>query len=141
MLHWFANLDQLLIWTIFVRIVLPVISKLLERQICTHSMLYLHSFNFIVLTQSGFQPHHLTESLMIKMTYDWLEAMDQGLYTGAIFLDLHKAFDFGNHDLLVTTLQYFFFLHGCFSSALLWLKSYLSDHQQCVNIEGSLSDT
>ena len=109
MLHWFANLDQLLIWTIFVRIVLPVISKLLERQICTHSMLYLHSFNFIVLTQSGFQPHHLTESLMIKMTYDWLEAMDQGLYTGAIFLDLHKAFDFGNHDLLVTTLQYFFF--------------------------------
>ena len=31
------------------------------------------------------------ESILIKMTDDWLEAMDQGLYTGAIFLDLRKA--------------------------------------------------
>ena len=63
--------------------------------------------------------------------------MDQDLYTGVIFLDLHKAFDVVNHDLLVTKLQ----MHGCFSSALLWLKNYLSDRQQCVNIAGTLSDT
>ena len=41
--------------------------------------------------------------------------MDQGLYTGVIFLDLQKAFDVVNHDLLVTKLQ----MHVCFSSALL----------------------
>ena len=63
--------------------------------------------------------------------------MDQGLYTGAIFLDLHKAFDVVNHGLLVTKVQ----MHGCFSSASLWLKTYLSDRQQCVNIAGTLSDT
>ena len=63
--------------------------------------------------------------------------MDQGLYTGMIFLDLPKAFDVVNHDLLVTKLQ----MYGCFSSALLSLKSYLSDRQQCVNIAGTLSDT
>ena len=33
------------------------------------------------------------------MTDDWLEAMDQG---GPIFLDLRKAFDVANHDMLVT---------------------------------------
>ena len=63
--------------------------------------------------------------------------MDQGLYTGVIFLDLPKAFDAVNHDLLVTKLQ----MYGCFSSALLSLKSYLSDRQQCVNIAETLSDT
>ena len=71
------------------------------------------------------------------MTDDWLEAMDQGLYTGAIFLDLRKAFDVVSHDLLVTKLQ----LYGCSSCALLWFKSYLSDRRQRVNRAGTLSYT
>ena len=71
------------------------------------------------------------------MTDDWLETMDQGLYNGAIFLDLRKAFDVVNHDLLVAKLQMF----GCSSSALPWFKSNLSDRRQCVNIAGTLSDT
>ena len=63
--------------------------------------------------------------------------MDQGLFTGAIFLDLRKAFDVVNHDLLVAKLQ----MYGCSSSALLRFKSYLSDRRQCVKIAGILSDT
>ena len=39
------------------------------------------------------------------MTVDWLETTDQGLHTGVIFLDLRKAFDVVNHDLLVAKLQ------------------------------------
>ena len=70
------------------------------------------------------------------MTDDWLEAMDQGLLTGAIFLDSRKTFDVVNHDLLVAKLQ----MYGCSSSALLWFKSSLSDRRQCVNIAGTLSD-
>ena len=61
--------------------------------------------------------------------------MDQGLHTDAIFLDLR--FDVVNHDLLVAKLQ----LYGSSWSAVLWFKSYLSDHQQCVNIAVTLSDT
>ena len=63
--------------------------------------------------------------------------MDQGLHTDAIFSDLRKAFDVVNHDLLVAKLQ----LYGSSSSAVLWFKSYLSDHQQRVNIAVTLSDT
>ena len=40
--------------------------------------------------------------------------MDQGLYTGAIFLDLRKAFDVVNQGLLVTKLQ----MYGRSSSTL-----------------------
>ena len=101
-------------------------------------MLYLRSYNLIISTQSGFCPHsHSTESMLIKMTDDWLEAIDQGLFTSAIFLDSRKAFDVVNHDLLVAKLQ----MYGYSSSALLWFKSYLSDRRQCVNIAGTLSDT
>ena len=100
-------------------------------------MLYLRSFNLIVSTQSGFRLHRSTESILIKMTDDWLEAMDQGLFTGAIFLDLRKTFDVVNHELLEAKLQ----MYGCSSSALLWFKSYLSDRRQCVNIARTLSDT
>ena len=117
--------------------VLPIISKLLERHICTQLMLYLRSFKLIVSTQSGFRPHHSTESILIKMTDDWLEVMDQGLYTVAIFLDLRKAFDVVNHDLLITKLQ----IYGCSPSSLLWFKSYLTDRRQCVNLLGTVSNT
>ena len=115
--------------------VLPIISKLHERHICTQLMLYLRSFNLIVSTQSGFRPHHSTESVLIKMTDDWLEAMDQGLYTGAIFLDLSNAFDVVNHDLLTAKLQ----IYGCSPSSLLWFKSYLTDRRQCVNLTDTVS--
>ena len=129
----FTNLDQLLIQTIFVRFFQLFLSCFKD----THLMLYLRSFNLIVSTQSGFRPHHSTESILIKMNDDWLDAMDQGLFTGAIFLDLRKAFDVGNHELLVAKLQ----MYGCSSSALLWFKSYLSDGWRCVNIARTLSDT
>jgi len=71
------------------------------------------------------------------MTDDWLEAMDQGLYTGANFLDLRKAFDAVNHDLLIAKLQ----IYGCSPSSLLWFKSYLTDRRQCVNLSGFVSNT
>ena len=100
-------------------------------------MLYLRSFNLIVSTQSGFRPHHSTESILIKMTDDWLEAMDQGLYTGVILLDLRKAFHVVNHDLLIAKLQ----IYGCSPSSLLWFKSYLTDRRQCVNLSGTVSNT
>ena len=99
-------------------------------------MLYLRAFVLIVSTHSGFRPHHSTESILIKMT-DELDAVDQGLFTGAIFLHLRKALDVVNHELLVAKLQ----MYGCSSSALLWFKSYLSDRRQCVNIARTLSDT
>ena len=48
-------------------------------------MLYLRLFNLIVSTQCGFHPHHSTESILIKMIDDWLEAVDQGLHWCDIF--------------------------------------------------------
>ena len=62
--------------------------------------------------------------------------MNQGVYTGMIFLDLRKAFDVVNHDLLIAKLQ----IYGCSPSSLLWFQSYLRGRHQCVNVTGTISD-
>ena len=52
--------------------------------------------------------------------------MDQGLLTGAVFIDLRKAFDSVDHDLLINKLE----SHGLKTTELNWFKTYLSDRKK-----------
>jgi len=54
-----------------------------------------------------------------------------------IFLDLKKAFDVCDHEVLFTKLEHL----DIIGTSLNWFKSYLSDRQQCVDINGQLSST
>jgi len=40
--------------------------------------------NLTFSKQSGFRPYYSNESILIKIADDWLEAMEQGLFTRAI---------------------------------------------------------
>ena len=51
---------------------------------------------------------------------------------GAVFLDLKKAFDTVNHNVLLKKLNRF----KMSSSAMKWFKSYLGERQQCVRVNG-----
>ena len=62
--------------------------------------------------------------------------MDEGLLTGAVFIDLRKAFDSVNHDLLIKKLE----SYGFKNSELNWFKSYLSDRKQVVSVGKEISD-
>ena len=57
--------------------------------------------------------------------------MDIGLLTGAIYIDLKKAFDTIDHNLLLAKLR----RYGIDSQPLRWIDSYLKDRQQTVEIE------
>ena len=52
------------------------------------------------------------------------------------FIDLRKAFDTVNHDILLTKLGHY----GTRDSALLWFESYLSKRKQFVCINGENSE-
>ena len=79
------------------------VSKSYERiifnQIGTFFELYFSSFF------TGFYKKHNTQHSLLKMLELWKEALDKGNSVGAIFMDLSKAFEILNHDLLIAKLQ------------------------------------
>ena len=62
--------------------------------------------------------------------------MDEGLLTGAVFIDLRKAFNSVDHDLLIKKLE----SYGFKNNELNWFKSYLSDRKQVVSVGKEISD-
>ncbi|CAB4042980.1 Hypothetical predicted protein, partial [Paramuricea clavata] len=63
--------------------------------------------------------------------------MDRGLFNIAVFLDLQKAFDTINHDILLTKLD----LYGLQKPSLNLLGSYLANRTQMCSVNGALSGT
>ena len=63
------------------------------------------------------------------------EALDKGKYVGAIFMDLSKAFDTLNHDLLIAKLQ----VYRLFKDSLNYIQSYLHSCLQRANVNSDFS--
>ena len=62
------------------------------------------------------------------MLEKWRNILDKGKHVGAVFMDLSKAFDTINHDLLITKLK----AYGFSNNALLFMLSYLKNRSQRV---------
>jgi retron-type reverse transcriptase len=63
-------------------------------------------------------------------------SMDNQQLTGAVFLDLRKAFDTVNHARLLNKLP----SYGINDAELMWVSIYLFSRTQVVNFEGTLSE-
>ena len=61
--------------------------------------------------------------------------MDKGLLNGIIFLDLRKAFDCVNRDILIKKLSHI----GCRGTTLNWFKSYLTNRKQMCKVNQTTS--
>ena len=97
---------------------------------------YLIFKDRLASTQSGNKRHHSTETSIIHSNDFILNAMDNKKVTASVFLDMSKAFDSLNHDLLIKKLRHI----GLSSQVILWFQSYLSFRYQRVRINSSLSD-
>ena len=85
--------------------------------------------------QSGFRKHHSTCTALIKTIDKWNDEIDVGKYVGAVFVDLSKALDMKNHELLIEKLH----ILGIKENEKLWFKSYLTSRTQCVSVNDSMS--
>ena len=113
--------------------VLPVISKVFERtleeQITTFIDKYLSPF--LCGYRKGFNTQHALLALIEK----WRKILDKKGFGGAILMDLSKAFDTINHELLIAKLH----AYGFDEKSLRLLHSYLSDRWQRTKVNNFFS--
>jgi len=76
-----------------------VVSKLLERVVARQLISYIQSSDLPSL-QSGFRPGHSTETAILRVLSDILEAVDDGDVAALVLLNLSVAFDTVDHDIL-----------------------------------------
>uniref|UniRef100_A0A8C2JFA8 Reverse transcriptase domain-containing protein n=1 Tax=Cyprinus carpio TaxID=7962 RepID=A0A8C2JFA8_CYPCA len=115
---------------------LPFMSKILEKVVSAQLCSYLQKNDLYEEFQSGFRPHHSTETALVKITNDLLLASDQGCISLLVLLDLSAAFDTIDHDILIDRLQNYTGIQG---QALRWFRSYLSDRYNFVYLNGESS--
>ena len=82
------------------------ISKVYERTILNKISTSFEPYFSSFLT--GFRKNHNTQHSLIKMLELQKEALDKGKSVGARFMDLSKAFDNLNYDLLIAKLEAYF---------------------------------
>ena len=109
--------------------VLPVFSKLLERIMYNRVYTHITANNLLYNKQFGFQNKCSTEYAILQLTKEIHESFDKKEFTLGVFIDLSKAFDTVNHEILLTKLQYF----GLENIYLKWFTSYLNNRKQLIS--------
>ena len=116
--------------------VLPAASKILERVFMLQLTAHLTTLSLLSPFQSGFRPGYSTSDVILYVSDLWRKAIDNGLVTGEVFLDLSKAFDCVVHSILLAKLPYY----GIRGSSLAWLTNYLQDRHQRVFVHNVYSE-
>ena len=111
--------------------VLPTISKIFENVMQTQLMEYFTSHNLLANQQYGFRSNRSTELATLELMDRNVNFMYQNSCPINIYIDLSKAFDSLNYEILLSKSQYY----GLQANALLLLKSYLYGRSLYVQIE------
>ena len=115
---------------------LSFMSKITEKVVLQQLLAYLTEHNLICPSQSACNSHHSTETALLKITNDFLLALDSGNISLLTLLDLSAAFDTTDHFILLNRLQH---MYGISGTALSWFSSYLTNRTQSVIVDDHIS--
>ena len=115
--------------------VIPVVTKIFENLVHEQLYNYLHDNDLLAKCQSGFRSLHSTLTALLEATENWSLNIDNDLINGVIFIDLKKAFDKIDHNIIIRK----FSNYGVDQKALKWFQSYVSDRSQKCSVNGHLS--
>ena len=115
---------------------LPLVSKIIEKTIHLQTQDYLNRNGLLYKYQSGFRANFSTDSCLAQLTDFILKGMDKGMHTGMILVDLQKAFDTLDHNILLEKMECI----GFNKKVIKWFHSYLLNRKFFVSLENIFSD-
>ena len=113
--------------------VLPIISKVFEKLM--QNQINLHIKSFLSSYLCGYRKSFNSQHALISLIERWRKSLDNKGYEGAVLMDLSKAFDTLNHDLLIAKLH----AYGFDIKTLKLLHSYLTIRWQRTKVNSGFS--
>ena len=115
---------------------LSIFDRVIEKIIHKRLYHFLENHNILFENQFGFRKNNSTSYALMEFTEKIKESIDRGKFGCGIFIDLRKAFDTVNHDILLKKIEHY----GVSGVLLEWFRSYLTDRKQYVFYKGKSSD-
>lgn len=109
---------------------LNTLSKIFEKVIYNRLLNFVNKHNILYNNQFGFRKNHCTEHALIKLVDTITEALDNNKVVCSVFIDLKKAFDTIDNNILIQKL----YNYGIRGNCLNLIKSYLTNRYQYVSI-------
>ena len=108
------------------------IKKILEKLMYKRLYTFRNTNNIIYNLQFGFRQQYSISHALINITENIRKAHDDGNIGCGVFVDLQKAFDDVDHQILLAKLNHY----GIRRVSNDWFKYYLSNRSQYVSING-----
>ena len=112
-----------------------LVCKVMEHVELSHMAKHLAAYNILLDSQHGFREKLSTQTQLITSVHDWATTLNNRGQCDLVLLDFSKAFDMVPHRRLAVKLDYY----GIRGPTLRWIVSFLSNRQQAVAVNGSLS--
>ena len=113
--------------------ILNAFSKVYEKYI--HEKLIPFTNKFLSKFISAYRKTYSSNHVLIRLIENWKKALDLKYFTGAVLMDLSKAFDCIPHDLLIAKMH----AYGFDESSLVFFYSYLKRRKQSVKVNNAHS--
>jgi hypothetical protein len=110
---------------------LPSFSKILEKVVYKRLYNYFQEYNLLYSSQYGFRKNFSTELAILEFQNSIIKYIQNKKHCLGLFLDLSKAFDSLQHDILLNKMKHY----GIRGVALDWFNSYISNRIQYVSYQ------
>ena len=112
---------------------LSVCGKIFEEAMYHRIQSFFCKYNLININQFGFRSNHSTEQTLFSLI-ETIKNLNNAEIVCRVFIDLQKAFDTVNHEILLEKLK-----HAIRSKENNWFCSFLTNRKQYVSINGFFS--
>ena len=115
---------------------LTAFSKVIKKVVYIQMTKYLKDNSLLYVSQYGFRGEHSTELAALELVDRIYIDLDKKRSPIAVYMDLSKAFDTLDHEILLYKLN----RYGVKNNELAWFRSYLTGRTQFVDIDGIKSE-